>query len=187
VERIAMKQVIVPLADGFEEIEAVAAIDILRRAGLDVVVAGVGATDVTGSHGIRVTADVEIAGYDAAAAAAVVLPGGMPGTTHLAASEDVARIVREVDARGGLVAAICAAPTVLNDLGILEGRRATSHAAHRDAVDRCRYVEERVVEDGHVITSRGAGTAIEFAAAVVRRLATPADADEILGKIHFSG
>jgi 4-methyl-5(b-hydroxyethyl)-thiazole monophosphate biosynthesis len=97
----------------------------------------------------------------------------------------VGRLLAEASEAGRLLAAVCAGPTVLNAAGLLEGRRATSHPAHQNEMDRCIYAEDPVVEDGNVITSRGAGTAIEFAAAVVRRLVSGEAADEILRRIEF--
>jgi 4-methyl-5(b-hydroxyethyl)-thiazole monophosphate biosynthesis len=178
-----MKHVIVPLADGFEEIEAVAIIDILRRAGVAVTVAGVGGRQVTGSHDIRVECDRRVEQCRAAQADAVVLPGGLPGTTNLGASEAVRSLVSSVHAAGGLVAAICAAPTLLNAAGMLDGKSATGHPAHADEMDRCRYSTERVVTDGNVVTSRGAGTAVEFAAELVRLLVGAETADDIMRRI----
>jgi 4-methyl-5(b-hydroxyethyl)-thiazole monophosphate biosynthesis len=179
------KHAIVPLAPGFEEIEAVAIIDILRRAGVRVTVAGLGGGAVTGSHGIRIECDARVEECDAGTADAVCLPGGMPGAAHLRESADVGRLLAEASEAGRLLAAVCAGPTVLNAAGLLEGRRATSHPAHQNEMDRCIYAEDPVVEDGNVITSRGAGTAIEFAAAVVRRLVSGEAADEILRRIEF--
>jgi protein deglycase len=178
------KRVIVPLANGFEEMEAVAVIDVLRRAGLEVVVAGVEGSDVIGSHDIAVRCDAMIDGCDGADA--IVLPGGMPGSRRLRESDAVRAWVTRLNTEGKLVAAICAAPTVLESCGILEGRRATSHPSQADEMKRCVYVTDDVVVDGNVITSRGAGTAIPFAAAVVRHLVDEATANEILARIQFN-
>lgn len=182
-----MKRVVVPVADGFEEIEAVVVIDILRRAGLEVVVAGVGGTMVTGAHAIMLRCDARIEDCDFAAVHAIVLPGGMPGTLRLGESPELRRALSAVFGAGKLVAAVCAAPTVLESCGILEGRRATSHPAHAGEMRRCRYEESAVVEDGNVITSRGAGTSIEFAAAVVRYLVGDAAARDVLERIQHRG
>lgn len=181
-----MKRVIVPLAPGFEEIEAVAVIDILRRAGIEVVTAGLDGDAIEGSHGITIAADMELKDVEWSDADALVLPGGMPGSKHLRESARVRDAVASVAGSGRLVAAICAAPTVLVAAGILEGRRATSHPAHRAEMTGCRYEEAAVVEDGNIITSRGAGTAIEFAAAVVRRLAGEDAARDILARIVYA-
>lgn len=178
------KRVIVPIANGFEEIEAVAVIDVLRRAGLEVVVAGVEGADAIGSHDIALRCDALIDQCDAADA--MVLPGGMPGSKRLRESEAVRAWVKRLHAEGKLVAAICAAPTVLESCGILEGKRATSHPNHADEMKRCIYETAAVVKDGNVITSRGAGTAIAFAAEVVRYLVDDATADDILARIQYN-
>jgi 4-methyl-5(b-hydroxyethyl)-thiazole monophosphate biosynthesis len=178
-----MKRVLVPLAEGFEEIEAVAIIDILRRAGIEVVAAGVGGRRVTGSHGITVECDVRIEDCSAEGTDAVALPGGMPGAANLGGSGAVRGLLDGVWKAGGMVAAICAAPTVLNSMGLLEGKAATSHPEHAHQMTRCDYRQDRVVVDGTVVTSRGAGTAIEFAAELVRRLAGPDKAKDILTRI----
>ncbi len=182
-----MAHVVVPLADGFEEIEAVAVVDILRRAGLRVTVAGVDGDEAVGSHGMRIRCDARLDDVTPREADAVVLPGGLPGTRRLAESEAVASLVRHVNGREGLVAAICAAPTVLAGLGLLEGRRATSHPAHRDEMGPCRYETAAVVRDGNVVTSRGAGTAVEFALELVRILVDDATADDIARRIVHAG
>jgi 4-methyl-5(b-hydroxyethyl)-thiazole monophosphate biosynthesis len=177
------KRVIVPVANGFEEIEAVVVIDVLRRAGLDVVVAGVEGADAIGSHDIALRCDAILDECDRADA--IVLPGGMPGSKRLRESDAVRAWVTRLHAEGKLVAAICAAPTVLEACGILEGRRATSHPSHADEMKRCVYETGEVVTDGNVITSRGAGTAIAFAAEVVRKLVDDATADDILARIQY--
>ncbi len=177
------KRVIVPVANGFEEIEAVVIIDILRRAGLDVVVAGVEGADAIGSHDIALRCDALLDQCDAADA--MVLPGGMPGSKRLRESESVRAWVARLNAEGKLVAAICAAPTVLESCGILEGRRATSHPNHAEEMKHCVYETADVVTDGNEITSRGAGTAIAFAAEVVRHLVDDATADDILARIQY--
>lgn len=179
------KCAIVPLAEGFEEIEAIAVIDILRRAGIRVIVVGVGGSTVTGSHGIRVGCDTPIEDCDPADAHAIVLPGGMPGTTNLGQNPHVTATLHRFAADGKLVAAICAAPTILDGEGLLDGRRATSHPAHKDDMNRCHYLEDTVVVDGNLITSRGAGTAIPFAAEIVSRLVGDEPAREILKAIQM--
>ncbi|HEX6791463.1 MAG TPA: DJ-1 family glyoxalase III [Candidatus Krumholzibacteria bacterium] len=175
---------IVPLADGFEEIEAVTIIDLLRRAKIDVVVAGVSGLRATGSHGIAVRCDVLLQDCDVAAADAFVLPGG-PGTSVLRESAAVRAGVMAMAERGKLLAAVCAAPTVLEACGVLRGKRATSHPDHAAALASARYETTDVVEDGNLITSRGAGTSIEFALAVVRRLAGDDVARDIAARIQY--
>jgi 4-methyl-5(b-hydroxyethyl)-thiazole monophosphate biosynthesis len=178
-----MKRVIVPLADGFEELEAVAIVDLLRRAGMEVALAGVDGVVATGSRGVRIVCDTAIESVDASGVDAVVLPGGMPGAANLGKSAAVLRLLHAMARDGRLIGAICAAPTILNRAGLLDGRLATSHPAHEGEMDRCRYSRERVVVDGNVVTSRGAGTAIEFAAELVKQLAGAEVAQDILLRI----
>jgi 4-methyl-5(b-hydroxyethyl)-thiazole monophosphate biosynthesis len=179
-----LKRALVPLAPGFEEIEAVVVIDLLRRAGVEVVVAAVGASPVEGSHGIALACDGDAADVDASRFDALVLPGGMPGTRHLAASAAVRGWVTSMARAGKLVAAICAAPTVLDACGVLAGRRATSHPGSAADMKTCRYQEAAVVKDGNIITSRGAGTAIEFAAALITELVDADRARDVLAQIQ---
>jgi 4-methyl-5(b-hydroxyethyl)-thiazole monophosphate biosynthesis len=178
-----MKRAVVPLAAGFEEIEAVAVIDILRRADVEVRVAGVGGRRIVGGHGLAVECDCLIEDCSAGATDAVVLPGGMPGTVNLGKSEAVRSLITRVGADGGLVAAICAAPTVLCAAGLLEGKTATSHPAHEHEMSGCKYSRNRVVVDGNVVTSRGAGTAVEFAIRLAAILAGPDKAGEVESRI----
>ncbi|HKW13537.1 MAG TPA: DJ-1 family glyoxalase III [Candidatus Krumholzibacteria bacterium] len=174
----------VPLAEGFEEIEAVTIIDILRRAHIDVTVAGVGGMRPSGSHGISVACDAPIEACQDEHYDAIVLPGG-PGTRRLRESPEIIAAVTQSALRGAIVAAICAAPIVLDACGLLKGKRATSHPDQAPEMKSCTYVEEDVVEDGNIITSRGAGTSIAFAAAVVKRLAGEDAARDILARIQY--
>jgi 4-methyl-5(b-hydroxyethyl)-thiazole monophosphate biosynthesis len=175
--------IIVPLAEGFEEIEAVTIIDMLRRADVEVIVAGVGGEEVTGSHGITIRCETLVDSCDVSTAEGIVLPGGMPGTTHLKESPVVRRLIQELNRAGKLIGAICAAPAVLAEVGLLKGKTATSHPQHTSSLRNCRYSEKPVVIDGNIITSRGAGTVIAFAAALIGVLAGPAKAEEILKNI----
>jgi len=176
--------VLVPLAEGFEEIEAVAIIDVLRRAGLAVKVAGLTGKLVTGSHGIALQGDCTLDEIDAGSLTMIVLPGGQPGTNNLERDPRVIALVRELEASGRRVGAICAAPKVLAAAGILEGRAATSHPGVRGELRGARVVDEpRVVRAGKVITSQGPGTALEFALAIVADLCGEAKARELAEKM----
>ncbi len=174
-----MKRVAVLLADGFEEVEGLTQIDFLRRSGLDVSVLGVTGKSVTGGHDIRVDTDMRIedAGnsFDA-----VVIPGGMPGAEHVHESVAAQGLIRKVYEEGELVAAICAAPAVvLEPLGVLEGKTATCYPGFESRLKSCTFSEERVIRDGKLITSRGPGTAGEFAVAIVDFLLGSEKAEEI--------
>jgi 4-methyl-5(b-hydroxyethyl)-thiazole monophosphate biosynthesis len=164
-----MAKVLLPLADGFEEIEAVTIVDVLRRAGVEVVIAATQGDSAVGSHGIRVGADSTLEGVVEREFDAVVLPGGQPGSNHLRADQRLRRLLAQHAAKGRLVAAICAAPTVLEAAGILAGKRATCYPG--EEIPSAEFSFDRVVEDDNVITSRAAGTALEFALVLARRLA----------------
>jgi 4-methyl-5(b-hydroxyethyl)-thiazole monophosphate biosynthesis len=164
---------LVPLAEGFEELEAVAIIDILRRAGVVVVTAALEHLKVTGSHGITVLAErllADVLPAELEEFQAIVLPGG-PGTALLKGSEELRRALVWAAEREVLVAAICAAPSVLAAAGLLRGRRATCFPAVEEQLSGATILHEAVVRDGNIITSRGAGTAVAFALAVAARLA----------------
>ena len=165
-----MRRVLVPLAEGFEELEAVTIVDILRRAGVEVVVASLGESPVTGSHGIRLAADTPLAALAEQDFDMIALPGGMPGADHLKKDPRVAAIARRLHGKGRPVAAICAAPMVLAEAGLLDGRRATSFPGFLDGAARTTVTADAVVVDGGVITSRGPGTALDFALQLVETL-----------------
>jgi len=162
---------LVLLAPGFEEIEAVTVIDVLRRADVEVVVAGLEPGPIMGSHAISVSSDLGIEAVREADFDAVILPGGMPGAANLRDDPRVLELLGEFSTAGKLCAAICAAPIALEAAGILEGRRATSYPGFE--LPSASYVSEGVVEDGNLVTSRGVGTALEFALVLASRLATP--------------
>jgi protein deglycase len=166
------RTVLVPVADGTEELEAVAVIDTLRRAGATVTVASVGDDlAVTCARGVRLTADALLADLGEASFDAIILPGGMPGAQHLHDSPLLAARLREHAASRRLLAAICAAPVVvLARQDLLAGRRATAHPSVYAELPADARREARVVVDDGLITSRGAGTALEFALAVVAAL-----------------
>jgi 4-methyl-5(b-hydroxyethyl)-thiazole monophosphate biosynthesis len=166
----------VPLADGFEEMEALTIVDILRRAGLKVETVGVVGSTITGAHGVRVLADrrlMEISeDYDA-----IVLPGGSPGYINLSRTARILEILKKMNDQGKTIAAICASPSVLAKAGILENKKATIYPGMEREIPRPRA--ERVVVDGNVITSQGPGTTIEFALKLVEVLVSREKASEI--------
>ena len=165
------------LANGFEEIEAVATIDVLLRAELGVVTVGVGAKQITGAHGITVTTDkvttelVTFSDVDA-----VVLPGGMPGTLNLEKDKIVRKFIEFAECNGRLVAAICAAPSILGHMGLLEGKKATCFPGFEEQLVGAEYVDESVVRDGNLITAKGAGVAIDFGLEIVNVFCGEAEA-----------
>ena len=165
-----MRTVCVPLAPGFEEIEAVTIIDVLRRADVHVIDAGTSPGPITGSHGIIIATDTTVDQVDADALDMLALPGGMPGSRHLQEHPGVRALLARVAGRGRYTAAICAAPMVLAAEGLLAGKRATSHPSVRAHIAGAAYEEQAVVEDGSVVTSRGAGTAMAFALRLVALL-----------------
>lgn len=170
-------RVLVPLAEGFEEIEAVTIVDVLRRASIDVVTAALAASPVRGSHGISLGADTLLDEVRGDEFDAIVLPGGMPGSRTLCDDGRVLDIVREASRKNKLVAAVCAAPIALEAAGVLAGKRATSYPGNE--LPSARYVEERVVVDEKLVTSRGPGTALEFALVLVEKLAGAEAADKL--------
>lgn len=167
------------LADGFEEIEAVTVIDVLRRADIDVLALGTASMQPTGAHGLAFQADGLLADHKSEAFDLVVLPGGMPGAEHLRDDQTVQALVKRQHAAGLPVAAICAAPIALGSAGVLEGRKATCYPGFEKGLHGATPCTERVVEDGHVTTSRGPGTSLEFALALVSRLVGKAKASEL--------
>ena len=174
------KTVLVPLADGFEEIEAVTVIDVLRRADLEVVTAGIGDPSVArGAHGIDVVPDVGIGDVDGPAIDMIVLPGGMPGAAALQSDPRVQSLIEAVHERGGWTCAICAAPMALGPSGVTAGRTVTSYPGFGERFEHGTYLEERVVVDGRVVTSRSPGTAMEFALTLVEKLVGPEKAGEL--------
>ena len=181
-----MARACVLLAPGFEEIEAVTVVDVLRRAEIDARVVGVEGCAVEGAHGIRVHADATLEEVATEPWDLVVLPGGMPGAANLRDSPAVQQLVRAQHANGGRLAAICAAPIALSAAGVLAGRRATSYPAFAEQLRCGEYCEEAVVVDGPIITSRGAATALAFALRLVRELCGP-DREAALGKAMLVG
>mgnify|MGYP001567475663 CR=1 FL=1 len=177
-----MSSVLIPLAPGFEEIEAITVIDVLRRAGVKVTVAGLAPGPpgpIEGRSKIRVLSEVSLDEVDSSDFDMIVLPGGLPGTTHLKEDPRIQRIVREMAAKGKFTTAICAAPTVLSAVGLLKGKRVTSHTSVRKDLTETTYLEERVVVDGSVITSRSPGTAMEFAMKLVEILCGKEKLEEV--------
>jgi 4-methyl-5(b-hydroxyethyl)-thiazole monophosphate biosynthesis len=163
-----MKKVGIFMADGCEEIEGLTVVDIVRRAKLEMTTISItDEKEVTSSHNVTFLTDalaseVDFDGFDA-----IVLPGGMPGTLNLGASDMVNKVIKKFAGEGKIVAAICAAPSVLGAAGLLEGRHATCHPGFEEKLTGAITSEDAVVVDGNIITSRGMGTAIDFGLAIV--------------------
>ncbi len=170
-----MIKVLVPLANGCEELEAVTVIDLLRRAGIEVVTAGLEATPqpIRASRGTVLIPDTSLDQALRQHYAMVVLPGGQPGSDHLNADQRIHALLAKMAGQEKYIAAICAAPKVLADAGLLKGRRATSYPGSLSQVQLTgvHYQEAAVVQDGNIITSRGPGTAMDFALTLIEVLA----------------
>lgn len=165
-----MAKILIPLAQGFEEIEAVTNIDVLRRAGVEVLTAGIGSKQITGDHKIKIEADMEISDVEAADLDGIVVPGGMPGAANLRNSSQLLEIIREIDEKDGLCAAICAGPIVFEAAGIIAGKNVTSFPGFGDQLDSANHKKDRVVIDSNIITGKGPGAALEFALSLVEYL-----------------
>lgn len=156
-----MKKTAVLLAEGFEEIEALTVVDIIRRGNVECHMVSIKDLEVIGAHSIKVIADKvlseDINEYDL-----IVFPGGMPGATNLKEDKKVLETVKKFNKEGKLIAAICAAPIVLAAAGIVENKNITSYPGFEEELKGCNYKEENVVIDGNIITSRGPATAMEF-------------------------
>ena len=174
-----MASVLVPLAQGCEELEAITVVDLMRRAGIDVVTAGLDDRPVKASRGTVLVPDMTLDEALAREYDMVVLPGGLPGADHLDNDPRIHGLLKDMATSGRYTAAICAAPKVLAHSGLLEGRTVTSFPGVLDAVSGIEYSTQAVVEDGNVITSRGPGTAMDFALTLIERLVGKAKRDEV--------
>ena len=175
-----MSKIAVFFADGCEEIEGLTVVDMLRRANLDVVSVSItGSREVHGSHNITFFADTVYEEVSADTFYGIVLPGGAVGTEHLGAHEGVTAAVKTFAAQGKLVAAICAAPSVLGACGVLQGKRATCHPGWEVKLPGAITCEESAVVDGNIITSRGMGTSIDFSLAIIKAFAS----EEVLAQV----
>lgn len=176
-----MARVLVPLAQGCEELEAVTIIDVLRRAGIEVTSASLDGETITASRGVLLVADTTLDAVLDQPFDMVVLPGGGPGSDRLQADERIISLLQATYARGDFTAAICAAPKVLATAGLLSGRCATGYPGVLDAMalDDVTLVSETVVTDGRVITSQGPGTAMDFALDLVEKLVDSSTRDSV--------
>ena len=176
-------KILVPLAEGFEEIETTTIIDVLRRGGLKVVTAGLSGITVKGSKGVKIIADAELKNINLEELSAIVLPGGYPGYINLAQSQKLQEIIKKFNSQNKTVAAICGGPTVLAKAGILNNRNATVYPGLEKELPN--PTDKRVVVDGNVITSQGPATAMEFALKLVEILSGKDKAKEIKEQLLF--
>ena len=167
------------LANGFEEIEALCPLDLLRRAGLAVTTVGVGGDMIRGAHGISVQADIPDTLYRDSKPDMIILPGGMPGSRHLDESRTVDAALRAASANGAYLAAICAAPMVLGKRGYLRGKKAICFPGFEEHLEGATLSDRRVVTDGKIITAAGMGVALEFGLALVAAMKGADAAEEL--------
>ncbi len=182
------KKAVVMLADGFEEVEAITVIDILRRAGVraDTVSVIEHRNQIEGAHGITIYTDMELEDIDFKDYDVIILPGGMPGTDNLEACEELCDSIVEFNNENKLLAAICAAPKIFGRLGILNGKKATCFPGYEEDLLGAQVMVENVVVDKNIITSRGMGTAIEFGLKLVEILVGEGEAKQLASTIQYS-
>lgn len=181
-----MAKVAIMLADGTEEIEALTVVDILRRAGITIDTISIMERDyIVSSHNIKITCDLAFEQADKNSYDAIVLPGGMPGTNHLMAHDGVCSWAKDYASSGKLVSAICAAPSILGTLGLLDGYKATCFPGFEDKLTGATLINAPAVTDRNRITGKGMGAAIDFSLAILSYLTDQATADDISAKIQY--
>ena len=182
-----MAEAAIFMTTGTEEVEALMVVDLLRRAGIDIDMVSIDDSKVMkGSHGIAVELDKSFPEVCFDELKMIILPGGMPGTNTLMACKELTDRVKEFAEEGKMLAAICAAPSILGKNGVLKGHSATCYPGYEDTLLGAEYKKTPVVKDDNVITARGLGTAIEFAAAIIEKLRDRETADNILDKIIYN-
>ena len=180
------KKVYIFLADGFEDIEGLTVVDLMRRAGITVTTVSIKNTkQITTAHGITMLTDTVFNDTDFTDADMLVLPGGQPGTTYLGEFEPLTGLVRSFYNNGGRIAAICAAPTVFAKIGLLHEKKATAYPACMDGLGDAVRLEDNVVVDGNITTSRGLGTAIDFSLSLISQLLGQKKADQIAESVVY--
>lgn len=183
-----MKKVAVFFVDGFEEIEALAVVDILRRAKIDVTLVSMkGIKEVYGAHKISIVTERFFDDVNYEAIDMLVLPGGMPGTTRLAESKPLQKLLKRFYDNGKFISAICAAPSILGNLGLLDGKNATCYPGYEDKLKGATVIDAGAVIDGNIITGRSAGSAVEFGLALVEALEGKEVSDSIAKSVVYQG
>lgn len=181
-----MSKVSIFLADGFEEIEGLTVVDLLRRADIDITMVSIMDTKkITGAHDIVIEADELYKDMNFSNMDALVLPGGMPGSKYLGDHSELVELLKSFNEDNKLIAAICAAPSVLGVNGILQDKKATCYPGFEDKLEGATFIKEPVVKDQNIITSRGVGTAIDFALAIIESLKDKKAAKEIAESIIY--
>ena len=165
-----MKKILMPLADGFEEIETITIVDVIRRAGLSITIAGLKSGELVGAHDIRVMSDQTLDEVKEESFDMIVLPGGQPGVDNLRKDQRVLDLLKKMKKSNKVIGAICAAPLALRDAGLISGVKLTSYPSIEQDLSGSQYLSSRVVVDGNLVTSRGPGTAMDFALKLVELL-----------------
>ena len=174
------------LAEGFEETEALAPLDCIRRAGISVLTAGVGSQFVTSSRNVTVKADIMEQEIDLTVCDGVILPGGMPGTENLYRSDVVRSAITFCAENGKMISSICAAPSIPGRMGLLDGKRAVCFPGFENKLGKFIPSEKSVETDGIYITAKGAGCVFPFAHAIISYLASETTADNVLRQMHYA-
>lgn len=180
-----MKKILVPIADGFEEVEMITIVDVLRRAGLTVIVAGIKSGEVVGAHDIKLIPDVSLDNVMDEEFDMILLPGGQPGVDNLRKDSRVLDLLRTMDEQKKLIGAICAAPLVLRDAKLTAGKTLTCYPGFENQIEDMKFDNNRVVSDGRLLTSRGPGTAMEFSLEIVKILCGGEKALELSNQLLF--
>lgn len=174
------------LANGFEEIEGLMVVDLLRRANIDITMVSISdKKEVTGGHSIPVIADANFKDIEFDNADMLILPGGMPGTTNLLEHEELIQLLKKHNKENKMIAAICAAPSILGVNGILEGKKATCFPGFEEKLNGAIYTNEKVVKDKNIITSKGLGTALEFGAAIIEHYKGKEAAENLKSSVQY--
>ncbi len=181
-----MKKAGIFFAEGFEEIEALAVVDLLRRAGIETDMISIASEEVEGAHGIRVTTDKVLSETDFAELDIIILPGGGPGTDNLEACEELMEQLDLFYKKDKPIAAICAAPGILGHRGMLKGRKACSYPSREESLEGAEVVRDEAVQDGNIITGRGAGCAIPFALLIIEYFKGRQAADDLAAEIIYT-